>query len=444
MSRRRETPPRPFLVYAAAHTLLGATALAVTLLLSRSEPDYQLALIAAAIVLSEMGAVDLPGGGSASISYPLLVAATVLYGPAGGAPLVLLASLDFRDIRGMFRRGTLAVTGNAGQLVTSYVVAGWAYAFMTGGPHAWVNPPVGTGVAPPLVLGALSGFAALFVSLNTVFTVVGIALMRRESFKRVWRASISWALATHVLLGFLGYPIALILVATPAGFPLFIFPLLIARQLYQRYVKLKDAYLDTVRSLIAAIETKDAYTRGHSERVAGLAVRVGGILGLGEDTLGRLEFAALLHDLGKIGIRASVLAKRGQLTSSEFDDIRKHPEIGARILERVPYLEEVVPAVVAHHERFDGAGYCAGLSGERIPMEARILAVADAYDAMTTERPYRGARSHETAIEELRHGAGRQFDPAVVGAFLALHDALPLEDAAGSVTVSGEAVSPDA
>lgn len=432
--------PRPLAIYALA-CLVAAAMVAVASWVA-APPRFELSfcVLFGFVLLADVLSVRMPSGGSMSLSLPLTMSVVALFGPTEGALVAAGAAISVDD----FRQGKspVIIGYNVGQLVLATSSAAWLYYWLGG--RQLLGAPLIAGDFPAIVVPVVV-LAAVTTLSNAALMCLGVAVLRQASFRRVWIERVSWAVVPQFVLAALGVAFAQVTALLGlSGLALFIFPLLVARQLYQRYVELKDAYLDTVRSLIAAIETKDAYTRGHSERVAGLAVRVGGILGLGEDTLGRLEFAALLHDLGKIGIRASVLAKRGQLTSSEFDDIRKHPEIGARILERVPYLEEVVPAVVAHHERFDGAGYCAGLSGERIPMEARILAVADAYDAMTTERPYRGARSHETAIEELRHGAGRQFDPAVVGAFLALHDALPLEDAAGSVTVSGEAVSPDA
>lgn len=413
-------PPRLFLIYAAAHTLLGALALAATWRHQGPATDAAALLIAAAVVLSELGAVDLPAGGSASLSYPLLVAATLLYGPPTGAVVAVLSAVDVRSLGATLRRGATGQAGNIGQISTSYAVASWAYV-STGGfvagtasKSAFATASVGG------ILGHLALFSALFMTMNVGFTLVGIALHRRVPLAAVWHASISWTLATHVALGFVGLAIAMIVAAEPLGFLLFVFPLAVARQLYQRYIGLKDAYLDTVRSLVAAIEAKDPYTRGHSERVAIHAVALGRAAGIPDRQLERLEFAALLHDLGKIGIRSSILGKPAQLDPWEVREIRHHPEIGARILERVPYLSDIVPGVLAHHERFDGGGYSIGLRGDNVPLEARILAVADSYDAMTTERPYRAALDSSAATAELRLGAGGQFDSRLVGCFLPL------------------------
>jgi HD-GYP domain-containing protein (c-di-GMP phosphodiesterase class II) len=200
------------------------------------------------------------------------------------------------------------------------------------------------------------------------------------------------------------------------GLALFVAPLLVARETYHRYVRLRVAYSDTVRSLVGAIEAKDPYTKGHSVRVSEYAVQIAKRLALDDQMLTRIERAALLHDLGKVGVSRALLAKEGTLTQAEWAEIRRHPDIGAGIMETVPYLKDIVPIVQYHHERIDGGGYCEGLSGDDIPFAARILAVADSYDAMTSIRPYRRALARAEALDELHAGAGTQFDSTVVAA----------------------------
>ena len=190
-------------------------------------------------------------------------------------------------------------------------------------------------------------------------------------------------------------------------------------------LSLREAYADTVRSLVAALEAKDPYTKGHSVRVAGFAVAIAKAISLDEREVQNIEYAALLHDLGKIGISRSLLSKADALTPEEYERIREHPAIAARILESVPFLAAVLPAVRDHHERLDGRGYGGGVQATDLSQAARILAVADSYDAMTADRPYRAALQMEAAIEELRANAGTQFDPQIVEAFL---EVLPLLD----------------
>lgn len=183
------------------------------------------------------------------------------------------------------------------------------------------------------------------------------------------------------------------------------------------YEELHDSFLQTVLALAQAIDAKDSYTGGHSERLAELALAVADELGLSETQKEHLHWAALLHDIGKIGIPDSVLRKPGALTLEEWTLMKQHPTIGANILRKVQGLRPVARIIAAHHERWDGSGYPQGLRGEEIPLEARILAMVDSYSAMVDERIYRPGISHEKALEEIRRNAGKLYDPQVVEAF---------------------------
>lgn len=176
--------------------------------------------------------------------------------------------------------------------------------------------------------------------------------------------------------------------------------------------------LQAVQSLALAVEAKDPYTKGHSERVAEISEHIGSILAMPAEQLERLRIAGILHDIGKIGVPESVLLKKEPLAPAEYDLIRKHPVDGANILRPLNFLADIIPAVYHHHERYDGKGYPAGLPGSQTPTWARIIQVADTYDAMTTDRPYRSAFSTVRAAEELRRGSGTQFDPAITKAML--------------------------
>jgi putative nucleotidyltransferase with HDIG domain len=182
------------------------------------------------------------------------------------------------------------------------------------------------------------------------------------------------------------------------------------------------AYTGAIRALAAALDARDPYTAGHSERVSVLSVAVGRVLALTEEELEVVRLGALLHDIGKIGVPDQVLRKPGGLTDAEFETIRQHPVLGARILRTVPFLAPHIPIVELHHERPDGRGYPHGLGGDDIPLPARIVHVADAYDAMTTARAYRGARPSADALRELWRCAGTEFHADIVGA---LAQALP-------------------
>jgi len=177
-------------------------------------------------------------------------------------------------------------------------------------------------------------------------------------------------------------------------------------------------FVGTLESLSASIDAKDPYTRGHSERVAHLAGALAQAHGLDEEHADRFRIAGIVHDVGKIGVPEAVLTKTGRLTQEEFAQMKRHPEIGFQILKDIPMMDDVLPGVLHHHERYDGAGYPHGLAGERIPLVARVLGLADAFDAMSSHRTYRSAMVRGRVFQELSENAGRQFDPALVSSFM--------------------------
>lgn len=203
--------------------------------------------------------------------------------------------------------------------------------------------------------------------------------------------------------------------------------LLLENRFYQRHLEervgeqaqqIERMFVDALRTLANAIEARDGYTGGHVERVTRYAVAIGRELGIGGEALRNLWVGALLHDVGKIGVPDYILKKPGKLTAEEYEVMKRHPQIGAAIMERSSFLRGALPGVLHHQEKWDGTGYPAGLRGEAISLDGRILSVADTYDAIVSSRPYRGCRSAEAAREEIERCAGTQFDPAVVAAFV--------------------------
>ncbi len=188
------------------------------------------------------------------------------------------------------------------------------------------------------------------------------------------------------------------------------------------YENLQDTFTQTMEGFARALEAKDPYTHGHSDRVATYAKLVGAAMGLPPIEVDRISHGGLMHDIGKIGIRNTDLNKPQKLTPDEYMMFKSHPVQGRRIIEPIGFLRHLVPCVYHHHEAWDGSGYPEGLDGDGIPLEARILAVADSYDAMTSNRPYRKALPHEIAIAEFKRCSGRQFDPSAVDAFLQIID----------------------
>ena len=179
-----------------------------------------------------------------------------------------------------------------------------------------------------------------------------------------------------------------------------------------------EAYKNTITALAAAIDAKDPYTCGHSQRVQEYTLLAGAFLSFSNEEMETLEYAGILHDVGKIAVDSRILNKPGPLTASEWEIMREHPIVGADLLTEIPFLEKSSGLVLCHHERFDGKGYPNGNKGEDIPLGARLIAVADAFDTMTTDRAYRPAMSVDAAVRELHNGAGSQFCPVAVKAFI--------------------------
>jgi len=175
--------------------------------------------------------------------------------------------------------------------------------------------------------------------------------------------------------------------------------------------------VNAIVALAAALDARDPYTYGHSQKVAKYAVMLGEAIGIEPERLSALKTAALLHDIGKIGVPDSLLLKQQRFNDDERKEIQKHSTIAASIIKNIPSLVNLLPHILHHHERFDGTGYPEGIKGEEIPLESRILAIADSYDAMTSLRPYRPTLKMQDAIAELRQCAGTQFDPKLVKAF---------------------------
>jgi hypothetical protein len=273
----------------------------------------------------------------------------------------------------------------------------------------------------PAILGPFAAAAVAHVIINHGL-LWGMLWLIPESRPEPGKAT-----ARHIPLLFIsdiGYATLGLLIAAlwrerpgPFGAVLVLIPLLIARWAIGQFTAQERAYAATMASLCQAVETKDLYTRGHSERVSRGAVMIGREIGMRASRVEAIRYAGMLHDVGKLGVPTTVLQKQGALTEEEFAAIQLHPMRGLEIVQEIGFLDEALGGIMHHHERIDGLGYPMGLAGDEIPEFARVIAVADAFDAMTSTRSYRGARSVEDAIADLRKWAGTQFDPALVEAF---------------------------
>ena len=193
-------------------------------------------------------------------------------------------------------------------------------------------------------------------------------------------------------------------------------------EIEKAFVKLADSYRGTMLSLSNAIDVRDPYTAGHSDRVAKISLLIANKLNMTADMIKTLECASLFHDIGKLGISEAILLKNDKLTIEEFELIKKHPDIGASILKNVDFLQDALPIIRHHHERFSGDGYPDQIAEEEIPLGSRIIAIADTYDAMTSDRPYRKGLGHNAAVQEILKNKGTQFDGMVVDAFMKIEN----------------------
>jgi hypothetical protein len=371
-------------------------------------------MLAGLTFLTEALAFELPLLGTVSLAFAIDLAALLFLGPLPAAVVAAAGAITPQDIRD--RKPVRSMLFNVAQLILSVLVAGAVY-LATGGVVLSLTSEAGPSV---LTIIPAAGAALAMHGTNILLVTAYISVAKGLSAREVWRGQRLGAyLVSFIGLAFLAALMAqLMRVSGWIGIVLLLLPLAVARQTFQAYQNLSQAYSETVRSLVAAIEAKDPYTRGHSERVAAYSKMMGLKAQLPSPAVQILEYAALLHDVGKIGVDRDTLVKDTRLSANEFNQIRQHPAVGKTVLEAVEFLEDIVPIVYAHHERPDGAGYPLGLSMDEIPEEARILAVADSFDAMTSNRAYRRPMSIGEARAELTRVRGSQLDSALVDLFL--------------------------
>ncbi|MFO7245923.1 MAG: HD-GYP domain-containing protein [Thermaerobacter sp.] len=393
-----------YIVYVAAVTVLTVVVFAPRL------PNWwQVWLFFLLILVTESVSVPLfRHGSSVSVSFALMYAAALLFEPLAAVWAAAFGTVRVMDLQGKVRLPL--VVYNRLQMALATLAASLTFRLAEGDLTRFAETRT-------IMAGLAAGVA--FFAANVVLVLIGFSVVQRlPNWQSTFIQGLRWVAANWVTV----LPIAYLIAATyrQMGVLSIVFysiPLLAARQSFQLYVDARNQYLDTIRSLAAALEARDPYTFGHAERVARMAVEVGRQLRLPRADLEALEVAALLHDVGKIGIADVILRKTEGYTSRDFREMMKHPIIGARILANVKSLDRVAPWVRHHHERMDGLGYPDGLRGEQIPLGARIISVVDAFDAMISARPYKPARTVHDALQELERCAGSQFDPEVVAAF---------------------------
>ncbi len=362
-----------------------------------------------------------------SPSSAATLAAVVFLGGVGAAMVGAVAVLSLRRrvplSERLFNGAMYAVAGYCAGL--AYHAAGGQpripatglVAALTG---ARVGIPVTQMFGSLLVPFAAAAIAHVVVNHGLLWLMLLLDRRSRAAAHRTMPASsIPVLLASDFGLASLGLVIAALWTVTGAFAALLVLvPLYVARWAMGQFAEQQKAHSDTLAALVQAVETKDLYTRGHSERVSRGARMIARQIGIRADRLEAVTFAGMLHDVGKLGVPTKVLQKDGALTEEEYAAIQLHPMRGLEIIRDIGFLNEALTGIMHHHERMDGRGYPMGFAGDEIPEFARIIAVADAFDSMTSTRSYRQARRISEAVAELRQGAWSQFDPKIVDAFV--------------------------
>ncbi|QXJ24646.1 HD-GYP domain-containing protein [Actinomadura graeca] len=343
-----------------------------------------------------------------SLSFAASLASVVLLGPEGAALLGVCALVTgqrfFAPVKRVFNGAQFAISGFIAGTVFDLL---GGHEFKPGKAH-WVEHVTGP------FLGALATFVLVNLSL-----MAGVLLLSRQAAPRELLSE-----SGQLAFGCLGYGMFGLLIAGlwprvgPLSAVLVLLPLFVARWALEQAHAQQQAHAATLAALCQAVETKDFYTRGHSERVSRGSVMIAQEIGMRADRVEAIRYAGMLHDVGKLGVPTKVLQKSGSLTEEEFAAIQLHPMRGLEIVREIGFLDEALAGIMHHHEKMNGRGYPMGLAGDEIPEFARVISVADAFDSMTSTRSYRAARTTREAVRELRRGMGDHFDPAMVEAFL--------------------------
>lgn len=360
-------------------------------------------------IFSEFIPVSLPTGGVITVSFPISFVVILVFGPALAMINEVLSILwtFFKKEEPWYK-----TIFNAAQYSLASGLAGLVYLYSGGmiGKQNFIHF---------IIPAALCALTYSFINLFLVTLV--ISLNSGMNIMKVYRINMKDIVPSYLAEAPMGFIMAIIYVQIGTiGILLFFFPLLLARSSFELYTRMRKMYLDTIRTLAATIDAKDPYTHGHSDRVSKMAVQLSKKLDFLEMEIEYVEYAAILHDIGKIGIPDRILGKKDRLTNEEYEKIKEHPVIGANIIESIEFLKKCSKTVLHHHERFDGRGYPNGLKGEEIPKLSRLLAIVDAYDAMNSDRPYRPKLTAQDILNELENESGKQFDPKMVKVFISM------------------------
>ncbi len=360
------------------------------------------------------------------INFPLFIQGSTSFSTVSFAAMIFLLPFPlpilgavvvlFNDM--LERKPAVSVAFNFSNYALTFGLSSLIWYLYAG--HQTLNEIALSPVAFLVILAVLVGFYAINVGLLNGY----LALANRGDFIYIWISQDRDFLLPYVSLEVIGLLFALAWETSPVIIPLLIVPAVTTYLAFETIQRLRVQTQEAIIAMADVIDARDPYTAEHSTRVTELSLRIAEAYGLSMREIEQLELAAHVHDLGKIGMNDSILHKPGPLSPDEWEAMRQHPVISQQLLNAYRQFEQEADIVRSHHERWDGEGYPDGLRSQQIPIASRIIAVADTFDAMTSDRPYRPALSTEQAIEEIRNQALTQFDPNVVASFLQVMDSL--------------------
>jgi putative nucleotidyltransferase with HDIG domain len=361
------------------------------------------------ICAAENLSVPLPKTGSVSVNFGISLASLILFGLPTAIIVTFISVFNIREV--IKREPYYKHLFNSGQYLISICLSGLLFETLYIRNFDIFFTARNIGV---IILTAFIFFIA-----NTILTAVAISLNNKISFINIWVFNFAWLIPFQIFLAVMAIAISFLYNQYgPFTLMFTLLPLIIAQYTYLLRVKERRTLLNSVIQIVRIVEAKDIYTAGHSVRVADYCEKIARKLRLSENDIEIMRHLANLHDIGKVQVELSTLNKIGPLNEEDWIEIKRHPEVGYSIIKEITFLKDNSNAVLYHHERIDGSGYPEGIKGDKIPLFSKILAVADSYDAMTTDRPYRKALDLNESIDEIEKNKGTQFDEKIADFFI--------------------------
>ena len=388
-------------VYVYFIFITGLSVFAYILLKYRDISVLGVVLFGALAFMADNLATPLPRTGSVAVNFEISFASLILFGPSTA---IIVTAISFFNIREFIKKVPYYKhLFNAGQYLISVGITSIVFEITYNRTVVNFFNPANIGY---IFLAAYIGFF-----LNTLLTAEAISISESKNFINIWIYNYAWLIPFKLFLVVMTIAVTFLYKLYGSFTIIFtLLPLIVAQYAYLLRIKERKTLLNSIMQIVKIIDAKDAYTAGHSKRVAEYTEKIARKLRLNEYDVDILTNLANLHDIGKVQIDLSVLNKPGKFNDSDWAEMKKHPEVGYKIVREIVFLKNSAKAILYHHERVDGEGYPYGVKGDKIPLFAKILTVADAYDAMTSDRPYKKALTQKKAIKELQKCADKEFD----------------------------------